>query len=284
MSYDSIAKFVIARVDASQKILGAPLGALVHHEFPDFNLRKEFGGLRPFVQQHCAAAIEVQRGAHKGQDDIYVSKAAPPLPGVGTLPLTRAATDTAWRVFTIPGLFAKLYANPESGAIQVDSAEGMSAPWIEVPNVTLEEHLHIAKDFLDTTIDEADREKFASFLNEGNVATEWARQMRFFESGKYQRSWVAYRYERLLALFTDRLKTLAFPEDRAALALENLRRTKPSKIRPFKALTVSSPPSFDRSDLRSVISNALADLSEDDLRRVWLPIGPVADALRRSRS
>lgn len=147
MSYDPIVKFIIERVDASQKILGAPLGALVHNEFPSINLRREFGGLRPFVQQHCDSSVEIQRGAHKGQDDIYVSKAAPPLPGVGTLLLTQAATDTAWRVFTVPGLFTKLYANPESGAIQVDSAEGMAAPWIEVPSVTLEEHLQIAKIF-----------------------------------------------------------------------------------------------------------------------------------------
>lgn len=115
------------------------------------------------------------------------------------------------------------------------------------------------------------------------MATEWARQMRFFESGKYQRSWVAFRYERLLALFVDRLKGLNFPEGFSDIALDNLRRAKPSKIKTFRALAAPLSPSLDRSDLRSVISNALADLSEDDLRRVWLPIGPVADALRRSR-
>lgn len=69
-----IADSVIRLVRGAGRIRGASLGAAIRQTFPDVDLRQQYGGLRRFIEAHCAEHVVVVD--KQGLDDVYAARDA----------------------------------------------------------------------------------------------------------------------------------------------------------------------------------------------------------------
>jgi len=287
---EEIAHFIIERIKETPATLGAQLGAVANARFPGVNFRLSYGGLREFLKKFGGPEIEIVRG-QAGMDDIYRWRGAgagAEVPSVG-VPKTETPVATfpryemPWRIFTVPESHGRLYIHPESGIVQVvqDDDAAPEALFIEVPKLTKEEHRQIATDFL-LQIDLDDRGRFQETLQAEDFWQKWFTTTRIWAGGKYLRPWLAYRFDRICDFFRQRLDALGISDSVAAICLERLKQSKAAD-RPNPVAKKRPPPISPTSDesLRNIARVALNAMSEEELRRLWLPLGVVADAVRR---
>lgn len=286
-----IAQYIVERVTASQHVLGAKLGAVVAAQFPNVNFKAEYGGLRAFVQRFCGDAVKITpvKVGPFGQDNIYAAANASDVPT--TLEAARSspvAEESAWRRFTVPDSSGRLWVNRTSALIRLDEpprgeAEG---DWIEIAKSSHDEHRQIALDFL-PQIDEHDRATFQQIVELPDFWRAWFSATRDVSNGRYGKSWAAFRFSKLCQLFTERLTSAGITQEVAVRALDHLRETKVDRRRaaptgaPNDAAGGAYPSAGDNNVLRELARIAVESLSEDDLRRVWLPLGVISDAVRR---
>ncbi len=274
---EEIAHFIVERVNAGQKILGAKLGASVAERFPEF--QQQFGKLRPFIQKFCGGAVKIV--GHQGNDDFYAPASAPE----AAIDAARIAEEpeSAWRAFTTPGTLSNLCVNTESGEIRVrrSGEPELLPPWTDVQTVTPDEHRRIASEFL-PQIDEQDRQTFQHLIQLPDFWQQWFTQTRAFEGGKYSKGWLLFRFNKLCELFLQRLKSLGVGEVVAVASLERLKELKSESRKARETSSIGSPDSAIW--LRTIARAALETMSEEELRRLWLPLGLVADAVRRRHS
>jgi hypothetical protein len=283
MNEKEIADYVIEFVKQRVSVLGCQLGAELHLRFPETNFRTAYGGLRRFVDSHCQGQV-VRTGTHGG-DDIYchISNTT----GSGTL--TRAAyaeSVTEWEVFQKPGSPMQLLVDPASGATKiVAEKEEVSNELLVVSKVKDEEHISIAREFL-THIDAAEVALFKAALEEPNYWPAWSRLMSNPPGFKYRSRWTAFRFDRICELLLARLKGLGIAEATAASILERVKAVKKLKRTETEASRKTSTAAAfssvsDEGELRRLAKLAIDLMGNDDLRRVWLPLGVIADALRK---
>jgi hypothetical protein len=109
--------------------------------------------------------------------------------------------------------------------------------------------------------------------------------MRTFRQGTYSKQWAVFRFNKLCDLYLDRVKSIGVGEKLAAESLRRLKALK-SASRELAQSTALKSPATSPSNLpiRKLALAALEAMSEDELRQVWLPLGPVADAVGKCHS
>ncbi|MCI0557087.1 MAG: hypothetical protein MN733_01220 [Nitrososphaera sp.] len=109
-----------------------------------------------------------------------------------------------------------------------------------------------------------------------STADRWSYEMKAWKNGQYSKAWIDFRFQKLCGLFIERLKALGTPEMSALAILEALKRLKTEERR------VSAPTerTFTPS-MRKIAVAAIGGLSDEELRRVWLPLGVILNALGR---
>ena len=187
-----------------------------------------------------------------------------------------------WRAFTTPSSSSTLCFNKESGdfRLKLASEPEPSLPWVVVPPATTDEHRKIASEFL-AEMTPSDRSSFEDLLKLPSFWRPWIEKLRTFEQGKYSKTWAASRFNKLCDLYLQRLKSLDISEGLATQSLYRLKALKTAAYKQAKTTATGLPASSSSSALsvRRLATAALEAMSEDELRRVWLPLGPVADAI-----
>lgn len=276
-----IAASITEQVNAAHKISGAQLGFVLTSRFPDF--RQKFGTLRSFVEKFCTDTVGVIPPTEKG-DVFYVP--ASMLSSMQAEAPKPLEPEPAWRAFTAPKSPSRICINTESGDFRVGlkTDPEPAVPWVAVPSVSPEDHRRIASEFL-TEIPEEDRSGFQDIVNLPNFWQPWVARLGTFQQGKYSKGWAVFRFNKLCALFLDRLKSIGVEERLAAVSLQRLKALK-SASRDLAHATVPKSPATAPSNCstRNLAITALEEMSENELRQVWLPLGPVADAIRKSHS
>ncbi len=104
---------------------------------------------------------------------------------------------------------------------------------------------------------------------------------RTWEGGKYLKPWLAFRFDAICELFRQRLGSLGVADKIVDTCLERLKRSK-SADRPVPTANkqIRTPSQNPSAPLRDIARAALEALSEEELRRIWLPLGVIADAVR----
>lgn len=276
-----VASSIIEHVEQHPTVFGAKLGAYVNAEYPGLHLRATYGGLKKFVERFCNGEVVVT--GKYGKDDIYqhASAVGSEIP---TAPPAPQRGDSAWRAFTSPSCEARLTLSAETGSMRVmTGGEELQPAEREIPKITTEEHRGIAREFL-PQIEEEERPLFQEVLLRDDFWDIWFEMTRTHSKGKYLKGWLAFRFEELCRLFLERLKVLELPEDMWQPLLQTLKSsksgTKRLERRPISYVPEVAGHRRAHVTLRAAIIGAAEALSEEELRRVWLPAGVLADALR----
>lgn len=282
MKEKEIAAFVIDFVKGRGSALGCQLGAELHVKFPGTNFRLEYGGVRRFIDSNCHG--EVVRTGTRGGDDIY-SHVSNTTNEIKLTELQHPDQVTEWDVFQKPGNRLQLLVNPTSGMTKIaEEQEAVAEGMRVIPKVKGEEHLAIAKEFL-RQIPPPDVTRFAAALGEDDYWRAWTRLMNSMPGLKYKSGWTAFRFDQICGLLAARLKELGVSEVPALAALERVKAVKKLKQaknesgRSFSAAARITATLSDE-ELRRLAKLAIDAMGNDDLRRVWLPLGVIADALR----
>ena len=283
-----IADFISSTVATNPRISGAALGIKVKRQFPGVIV----GKLTPFIQKHCADSVVCV--AQENLDYIWgpVSSAttSPDAGNTSALlpppPPQVTSTDTsAWKAFTRHDAPAKIAINPTNAQITViPSREATPKPLIEVPNVTPDEYRSIALDFV-KNIEEKDRVRFSEIATSSLFESQWYDNIRTWRGGYYSKAWGKFRFDKLCDIFMGRLATHGLTQDLIASCVSNLKRLKskaPKEAPSFP--TLDSSPSSERPEIlvQEILLRAAKSLTEEDLRRIWLPLGVVLDAIRKT--
>lgn len=277
-----IADFITEQVNAAQKISGAKLGDALRHFVPDYRLR--FGTLRSIVEKFCSENVGVI--PPNGPGDVYYVPASM-LSSIlaGAKP---AETPAAfWSAFATPVSSNILCLNKESGEFKLKrtSEPDPPPPWVVIPPVTEDDYRSIASGFIGQ-IDSADQSVFEELVKLPSFWRPWAQKMRTFQQGKYSATWVAFRFNKLCDIYLERLKSAGINDELAAQSLGRLKTLKTAGRKMIRNTTQSSPAAALPSGLsiRRLAAVALEAMSDDELRRVWLPLGPIADAIGKCHS
>ena len=287
----SLVKLVEQMCQENETVLGTNLGNAIRVRFPDLNLKLEFGGLRKFILDYCAGQIVYVRA--QGGDGVYAlsSKA-----GSEARPEPRPTPAfTAWAALVDPNVHAQVAVDPASGSLHVcaageDPREGL----IRLDKISLEEHRAIALGFLPQT-PVASRSLFEGALSGDGFWLRWTAAFRTLADPQIFESWMKWRYEGIITLFQERLRLAGLPVDAVACAVGELQKSKrvKSESTKSKATVATTQPGRSAGDLpaarlgaldiplRELAHSAIDFMSDGEIRRVWLPLGAVADVLRR---
>jgi hypothetical protein len=275
----------------NETVLGTELGNAIRVRFPDLNLKLQFGGLRKFIQEYCAGQVVYVRA--QGGDGVYAHSSRADS-GVRPEPRPPAAS-TAWAALVDPNVHTQLAVDPASGALHV-YADGEALPkdLIHVDKISLEEHRAMAKGFLPQT-PAASRSSFEGALSEDAFWWKWMTAFRTLADREIFENWMKWRYARIIALFDERLRSAGLSDDVVAVAIGELRKSKQVKSVSTKgtaSIAINRPRGVagdlpntrlgvPDNRLRELAHSAIDLMSDGEIRRIWLPIGALADALRR---
>lgn len=271
-------------IDAARQrptILGSHLGAALS-ALPGLRNDPQFPGLKRFIQAYCADRI-VRIGDHGGDDEYQFVPEGETAP---TIPL-RAPLDP-WTVFQYPTADGELYVNITNSNLEVrENSDASSEGFALIPKVTREEHRAIAQAFIER-IDESKRWEFQQALVPEHYWPPWSKLVNKLP---YKSDWNTFRFDRLCELFRVRLRGHGLNETLVSAGLNHLLREKKSSSE--RAPMTEGSSHLLRTDfhnaegspnsLRAVIHAAIDGMGDNELRRVWLPLGDVLDALKRSR-
>jgi hypothetical protein len=288
----------VARIAANvAEILGSQLGLALTTDFPTLNLKVEYGGLRRFLQEHCSDIV-VWRGKYHADDLYSPTKSGEPIAAVeqqerrASATLSGAATRaTAWAAFSNPNIAAKLAVKPSTAELLIISHENESCPddYRLIEKLTAEDYRHAAREY-SLRVPQEDRAAFDTILDSEIFSwLNWSDALRSYEHGLLFYDWLAWRFNRICELFVDRVKAADVEERLLPVALANFKASKPTRVKsalspqPQQALSSWRGSGLDLSFVRGVAQHAIAAMSEDDIRRLWLPLGMVLDAIQRPK-
>jgi hypothetical protein len=244
---------------------------------PDFS-PLAFGcrNLLDFIYQHVPSVHAIGRS---GADVIYACELEGPTgdaprspehdPGHGSR-TERVQNYDAWRTFVSPSSFYRLFGNPQTGELKVFAARQSppGAPWKQVPPASVDSHREIARDFVATLLAFEPKEELTKILLE---ETWWGPFLQAARRNGIESEWRGFRHHRLWTEFEKTLKDAGISPE----LVQNFR----------KAPTIRHAPAIAQSgvstdeELRRIAISAVKNASVDDLRRIWLPLGVVVDAL-----
>lgn len=264
-------------------ILGSHLGLQIKTHFPDFN-PSAYGcrNLRQFLQLHVPQILETGRS---GQDVQYSLR--PASSSVEAIPVedvagaatteTRSTSPTPpvrhdlWKTFVSPIGHYQMYVEPKQHRFQIlrQGEPAPPAPWVHVPPCPAKVHVGIAREFLQRLSDPALRSRLEGALGSG---IWWVEFLRISRLEGLDKDWIKFRRARLSEEFERALLAIGVPVSAAAGAWS------PSTLRTPRPMTGAGL--LPDEQLRKALQRVVGRLSQEELRRIWLPVGIVIDEVQ----
>lgn len=260
----------------SHQLVGARLQLELTQRFPKFRASNyECRNLLDFVRRHSTRVSVIGRS---GGDVIYglkdsVAQSSPSSTFAATpshFKLERAPSTRTWRTFVSPNANHRIYANAETGEVKnlLLSAPGLEQPWIQIPSATPETHLRIAKEFLNQLENADHREQLAKTLEQPMWWQKFSGLARDFG---VDAEWRSYRHSRLWIEFEKALES-------TGVSPAVVKAFCPTESpHPSKGVFPRNPASEEL--IRRIATFAIQNANISDLRKIWLPLGAVIDAL-----
>jgi hypothetical protein len=261
----------------NRPILGSILGLQIKTHFPDFD-PAAYGcrNLRHFLQLHLS---QIEETGRRGQDVEYALKPAgstvQPSPVYDAAEAPKAGTTVAptppirhdlWKTFVSPSGAYQMYVDPNQHNFQIlrRGETAPLAPWVKVSPCPEEVHIDIAREFLQHVSDPEHRRELESVLGSG---IWWVEFLRITRLRGLDKDWVKFRRLRLSQELERTLSAIGVPFSAAAEA--------------WPRATLRTPMRMPLPDeqMRSALQRAVGRLSQEELRRIWLPVGIVIDEL-----
>ncbi len=281
-------------------------GALLGNRFRDRmsgRAFKDFGveSLSDFVKTHLAEVV-VPHG--RGPETSFALNT--PIDSQGPLnEVEQSTVNTIAAVIsaetspisTLSGDLLRLWKSPNASyklAVDKRNGEARAIGPSTQPNEhevalsppSVDAHRDIAKKYLESRIAPEHRGEFESKLAEHLWWLAWDDLFRNLPRN-HRIEWLTFRENALLDLLDDELARLDVPEDARATTrrmVQESRFARKTIQDRASGSTPSAPRRIEESHtLRQVIKAAVEHMSEDDLRKIWLPIGPIFDALRKGQ-
>ena len=209
-------------------------------------------------------------------DDVYchVSKCDKPI----SVESEHTRATSAWAAFVDPNITLQLAIDPSSGSLHDRTGNAPPKDLISVPKISVDEHRAIATSFL-PKIPAAIRHPFEEALNQKIFWPSWMSAFKRLGDQAVFTNWMTWRYDSIISLFEDKLKALNLAVPVISTALAELKSSKPSKS---SSVAPPKPTShYPDTQLRALAHSTLDSMDDRDLGRIWLPLGAIADALRR---
>jgi len=206
-------------------------------------------------------------------------------------------TITFWAAFTNPNRDNRLALDKATmQLVIVPRGKRIQPPFEDLPKVTLEEHRKIAHEFL-AQVDLPDRQYFQQIADAPNSWPQWFWHIRNDGGGKYFNAWLNFRTEALRKTFEERLAKLGLDQTAAAPLIDKLLESKQRKPRqsdpsvgftrssaPYNRKTTSKQTPTSENEIRRLAIIALSEMTVDELRRLWLPLGAIMTGFRSDES
>lgn len=311
---NDVGQFVSELLQQEGPKLGAHLGGRIRGRFPEFNVRTH-GSLKRFLLQFCPSVVFLGK---QGMDDLWgtrenefresqangspvasISQSIPPVASPHQQPIRRMVPRplSPWRAFTNPSAVELLFVNPNNGDVAAFYVPAQAPNgWKEVPKLATEEIRTFSREFA-VQFGSSDQEHLLGLLTEHEFWHRWGIELKIWKAGAYYGNWIGFRNSRIESVFKQRLEGLGVADDVKARAWTGLRganyRSVPSHSLPASC-NKSSPDGLiakpthkvgrDRDlDLRSAVLISINALTDEDLRKIWLPAGLLIDAIKKQR-
>lgn len=274
----SIAELLVRLVTSSpeQLVLGAKLGGLLKAECPGFSPAQFHSrNLRQFIRTHVPEIVEKGRS---GPDFYYGLASAVDVPSFSNCSFPshqrNSRTTFDWKAFSNPSYPFVLTANKVTGQFQTRTQGAPTAdPWVTLPKPSPDEHLKIARDFVQTLTEPA-RSTLEQILTQPMWYSTFSARAR--NCGVVS-EWASFRTSRLRGLFDRALADAGIPRPP-----ERPVSTSVSSMAPDRAANPASQlPIVQRTvreeALRKLVLQVVAEMPLSDLRNLALPIGKVID-------
>jgi hypothetical protein len=284
VTIDQIVEVILRRATFSPRVVGAQLGNSVRQAFPSLNIKLEYGGLQSFIKQHCQGKLFWV--GKNGPDDVYTTvQPATPETNLNT---SEQISAPFWQAFANPERNFIPVINLASGSFaSVPNGQTPPAGFVEVKKLTEDEHRTFAKEFL-LFVDHQDRAILGPIVSKNNFWPEWSERITVQAFGRYRSKWLTYRFHRILNSLEARLSELGISEQMRLGILEKVKESKDPRRNAERAEAANravssvamSQISGNLSELRQLAHKAIDSMGEDELRRLWVPLGAVGDVLK----
>lgn len=223
------------------------------------DVRSMYGGLGSLLRAH-AGDIFVH-GGKSGADVWYESL------------LFQQQGDSSqgcWDAFVHPHSRLSLWIEKESNKLVVRSRDAGEEA-LQIAKITDEEHLEIARSFTDS-VEPGERIELLKILARPDYWNDWS--TRLARDRKTLSQWLRHRRERIIQLFVSRLT-----EAKVSVSEhENLVDQLSSSTKTQQRRSKTDRRELDGSSttrLREQLKLAIDQMSESELRQVWIPAGAV---------
>jgi hypothetical protein len=193
-----------------------------------------------------------------------------------------------WKSFSSPNSLWIIYANAETGQVEVVPPGGskLTVPWVVIPPCSADKHRQIAERFVAALSDERQREALRDVISQ----PRWWDQIyaATLSMGKL-REWQIFRRREVQALFSEALAEARIPtrtrssvHSIAAPTVVPSTLIPPTLIPPTPVVSAEQPRPNEEELLRRAVISVVQKMSVSELRNLALPVGNLLDELRRS--
>lgn len=290
---DAVKAFIVRILGTvPEGMLGAQLMDRIMAQFKEFQL-SSYGArsLRGFLDSFVP---DVRITGRSGMDNIYALTttggdvtSAEPVPGisrnVSELQVTATPPSSIWKTFASPSTPYKLFANKQTGALEVrkpgDTSPG--SEWILVPSMPSEEHLKLAHEYL-VHVESDLRARLESVLEKPRW---WEPFYAVLVSSNRATDWNDQRRRHIISALKRALDERGIPSDSVDLQLRaQIVGTRTQTLNSSNSRRVPFEPPPERKarvELRQLASALVSGMSGGELRALRVRLGDVFDALER---
>lgn len=285
-----IKSLIIALVREKDTIDSVNLGKELRREFPDLNL-KSFGGLNRFVTKYCAKEIESKPlGKH------FIYSLRPDLNAEDVDNGLARSQDSVWKILSSPDGPSLLIINPVTGEVTIHQDSEVIPEGIRIQPLSAEDYRIMMLEFI-ARCEEATRVEVASLLGSDDFLHTVPEYFR--NHPEQSNEWLDWRDQKTFEFLRGNLQDSGMSEDAIELSLDVFQKSKAESETP--RFTTDQPREDDdypshresgfhnirysgnnNSSLRRLIHNVVNRMDEEEMRRMWLPVGLVYDSLRRN--
>ena len=276
MENTSLVSYISRLVSEAQPkpITGGQLAARVKVNFPDVNF-SQFGckNLRDFIKKQIPevsergqVGMDVLYGVRVQQAEMFEVASSEPTPASDLrAPLGQLLTNPRiWKTFASPESPYRLFIS-SSGTIRViRPGESPDTAGHEVPPISAETLLAIAKDFV-SGLPQTQQEILLRTMTE---LKWWVPYFELISTLGLRMRWVSFRRRRIVEEFERALSKVTSQLTPTVLS-----------VQPQEPNLGSIAPSQSDSNIRRVAAFAVQRMSDAELRALNLPLGHVLDAL-----
>jgi hypothetical protein len=237
-------------------ISGTDLMAAVRASYPEF-APSDYGSvnLRDFVRRLVPEVVPTGR---RGMDYVYgvaregdvpVATTWEKAPGNAPAP----ADLSVWKTFSSPNGVFKLYANKEDGRLCVCPPGAAPPPdgfSVEVPPLSAEKHIEIAKDYIESLSDDAQKERLRQYFDKPQW---WIPFYQAIQKENLAADWNVIRRKRIVTEFRDALTAAGVPVGGLEAQLVDRIRTTPKPLAVARQLQGAVRPGLNKRTIAATI-------------------------------